>query len=344
MVDPIEFDDALTRVNSLLEQEDLDSAVAYLRTLHPVDSAEIIAELEPEQQAAILDRLNAPELAEVFEQLDEDEMADVAQHLDVETLADVLDEMEPDMAADLLGELEPDAAAELMEQMDEPEEVAALLSYDTETAGGIMNAPPPSLRRFWTVAEAVRFLKDQYKDESQFYYLYVLDRYGHLIGVVNLRAMILAEPEQTIEEIMSRNVISVRATADQEEVAQLLGRYDLLALPVVDDAGMLIGIVHVDDVVDVLEEEATEDIYKLAQLDPTRKLQPHLSLTAQPAALAGHQSGDSVFGRVRGLAFSKHDRPGGGAGCVHADRGRARRQRWHADHDHHGAFVGAQGD
>ena len=272
MVDPIEFDDALTRVNSLLEQEDLDSAVAYLRTLHPVDSAEIIAELEPEQQAAILDRLNALELAEVFEQLDEDEMADVAQHLDVETLADVLDEMEPDMAADLLGELEPDAAAELMEQMDEPEEVAALLSFDTDTAGGIMNAPPPSLRRFWTVAEAVRFLKDQYKDESQFYYLYVLDRYGHLIGVVNLRAMILAEPEQTIEEIMSRNVISVRATADQEEVAQLLGRYDLLALPVVDDAGMLIGIVHVDDVVDVLEEEATEDIYKLAQVDPDSEI------------------------------------------------------------------------
>ena len=272
MVDPIEFNDALTRVNGFLEQSDLDGAVTYLRSLHPVDSAEIIAELEPEQQAAVVDRLQAEELAEVFEQLDEEEMADVAQHLDVETLADVLDEMEPDMAADLLGELEPAEAAEVMEQMDEPEEVAALLSHDTDSAGGIMNAPPPSLRRFWTVAEAVRFLKDQYKDESQFYYLYVLDRYAVLIGVVSLRAMILAEPEQSIEEIMSRNVISVRASADQEEVAQLLGRYDLLALPVVDDAGKLIGIVHVDDVVDVLEEEATEDIYKLAQVSPDSEI------------------------------------------------------------------------
>ncbi|MBK8051498.1 MAG: magnesium transporter [Anaerolineales bacterium] len=118
----------------------------------------------------------------------------------------------------------------------------------------------------------MRFIKAQYHDESQFYYLYVLDRYGHLIGVVSLRAMILAEPEQTIEEIMDHSVISVRASADQEQVAQLLQRYDLVALPVVDEIGKLIGIVHVDDVVDVIEEEATEDIYKLAQLSPDSEI------------------------------------------------------------------------
>jgi len=272
MVDPIQFSDALERTMAFLDGGDLDGAVEYLRTLHPADSAEILAELESEQQAAIMDKLRATELADVFEQLDEDEMADVAQHLDVETLADVLDEMEPDMAADLLGELEPGQAAEVIEQMDEPEDVTSLLTFDPDTAGGIMNAAPPSLRRFWTVAEAVKFLKDQYRDESQFYYLYVLDRYSHLIGVVSLRAMILAEPEQTIEEIMDNTVISVRAGADQEEVAQLLQRYDLVALPIVDDQGKLIGIVHVDDVVDVIEEEATEDIYKLAQVSPDSEI------------------------------------------------------------------------
>jgi magnesium transporter len=272
MVDPIQMSDALERVNAFLEAEQLENAVTYLRSLHPADIAEIIAELEPEQQAGIIEQLQAEELADVFEQLDEDEMADVAQHLNVEMLADVLDEMEPDMAADLLGELEPAQAAEVLGQMDEPEDVTSLLTYDSDTAGGIMNAPPPSLRRFWTVAEAVKFIKAQYADESQFYYLYVLDRNGMLIGVVSLRSMILAEPEQTIEEIMSRNVTSVRATADQEEVAQLLQRYDLVALPVVDDDGRLIGIVHVDDVVDVIEEEATEDIYKLAQVSPDSEI------------------------------------------------------------------------
>ena len=272
MVDPIQMSDALARVGAFLETKDLVNAVAYLRSLHPADIAEILAELEAEDQAAIVEELQAEELADVFEQLDEGEMADVAQHLDVETLADVLDEMEPDMAADLLGELEPEQAAEVLGQMDEPEDVTTLLTHEPDTAGGIMNAPPLSLRRFWTVTEAIKFIKEQYADESQFYYLYVLDRNGVLIGVVSLRSLILAEPQQMLEEIMNRSVISVRAAADQEAVAQLLQRYDLVALPVVDDDGRLIGIVHVDDVVDVIEEEATEDIYKLAQVSPDSEI------------------------------------------------------------------------
>jgi magnesium transporter len=268
MVDPVKFSDALTRVQAFLDGGDLDGAADYLRALHPADSAEILAELEPEQQAAILDRLQTEELAEVFEQLDEEDMADVAQHLDTETLADVLDEMEPDMAADLLGELEPEQAAEVLDQMEEPEDVATLMTYPPDTAGGIMNAAPPSLRRFWTVTEAVRFLKEHYRDEDQFFYIYVLDRFSRLIGLVNLRSLILADPEQTVEEIMDRTVISAVATADQEVVAQILQRYDLLQVPIVDEEQRLIGIVTVDDIVDVIEEEATEDIYKLAQVSP----------------------------------------------------------------------------
>ena len=268
MVDPIEYNDALARMQAFLESGDLDGAADYLRALHPADSAEIIAEIEPEQQAAILDRLQTEELADVFEQLDEEDMADVAQHLDTETLADVLDEMEPDMAADLLGELEPGQAAEVLGQMEESEEVATLMTYPPDTAGGIMNAAPPSFRRFWTVREAVRFLREHYGDEDQFFYVYVLDRFGRLIGLVNLRSLILAEPDQTVEEIMDRTVISAAATADQEVVAQILQRYDLVQVPVVDDEQRLVGIVTVDDIVDVIEEEATEDIYKLAQVSP----------------------------------------------------------------------------
>ncbi|MFN8493196.1 MAG: magnesium transporter [Caldilineaceae bacterium] len=266
MVDPIDIGGTREHVLQLIESNNYDEAVKLLRSLHAVDSAEILTTLDQDQQAAMVERLHAPELAEVFEQMSEGDMAEVAQHLDTEELAEVLDEMEADSAADLLGELEPQEAAEVLEQMDEAAPVASLLSYPDDSAGGIMNLPPPSLRRYMTVAGAIKFLKQHYHDASEIFYLYVLDRDGRLIGVVNLRALVLAESTQTIEEIMSRDVIWVRVDMDQEEAAQILSRYSLMAVPVVNEEEKLVGIITVDDVVDVIEEEATEDIYRLAQV------------------------------------------------------------------------------
>jgi magnesium transporter len=266
MVDPINVNDALAHIQALLELPDLADATAYLRTLHPADAAEVLTWLEPEQVAALVERLEANELADIFAQMSETDMAEVAQHLDVADLAEVLDEMEPDAAADLISELEPEEAAEVLEQMDESEPVTRLLAYDPDTAGGLMNLPPPSLRRQMTVTDAFAFLKKNYRDASEIFYLYVLDRNERLIGVVNLRALILAEPAQTVESIMNREVITARVDMDQEEVAQILSRYDLVAVPVVDGENRLVGIISVDDVVDVIEEEATEDLYRLAQV------------------------------------------------------------------------------
>lgn len=266
MVDPINVVDAFEHTEELLKANQVDAASGYLSTLHPADSAEVIAMLEPGDQALVAARIQPTELADIIEQLDEDEMAEVAEHLDTETLADVLDEMEADMAADLLGELEDAEVAALLAEMDDPSEVRQLLEYPEDSAGGIMNYPPPCLRRWMTVTEAFEFLRTQYGEENELYYLYVLDRYGKLHGVVNLRTLILSQPQQMIDEIMDREVISTNVATDQEEVAQLLARYDLLALPVLNDEGRLVGIITVDDVVDVLEEEATEDIYRLAQV------------------------------------------------------------------------------
>lgn len=268
MVDPIKMEDALAHIGQLLEAGNYDGAAEYVRSLHPADSAEMLTTLEPEDQAVIVVRLEATELAEVFGQMDGEEAAEIAQHLDVEQFASVLDEMEADVAADVLAEVEPEEATALMEQMDEAEHVAPLLAYPEDSAGGIMNLPPPSLRRFWTISEAFQFIKNNYQDANQVFYLYVLDRYGRLIGVINIRALILADPDQTIEDIMLREVISIRVDTDQEEVAQIFSRYDLLALPVVDAEDHLVGIITVDDVVDVIEEEATEDIYHLANVSP----------------------------------------------------------------------------
>jgi magnesium transporter len=267
MVEPLNVNDALAHTQELLEAGEVDLAAEFLRTLHPADSAEVLTWLDTDEQALLVEKLHPPELAEVFAQMSEGDMAEVAQHLDVEELAEVLDEMEPDAAADLINELEPQEAAEVLEQMDEAEPVSRLLAFDPDTAGGIMNLPPPSLRRQMTVAEAFAFVKQHYRDESEIFYLYVLDRFGKLIGVVNLRALILADAHQTVEEIMNRNVVTVRVDADQERVAKTLAHYDLLAVPVVDESDKLVGIITVDDVMDVAEEEATEDIQKLGGLE-----------------------------------------------------------------------------
>ena len=266
MVDPIKMEDALEHIGQMLQDGNFDGAAEYIRTLHPADGAEMLSAMEPSDQAEVVNRMEPDDLAVMFEQMDGEEAAEMGQHLDVESLANVLDEMEADVAADMLSEMEPADATAVLEQMDEAQSVAPLLAYPEDTAGGIMNLPPASLRRFMTVAEAFQFIKTHYHDANQVFYLYVLDRNGRLIGVVNLRALILAEPTQTIEDIMLRDVISIRVDMDQEAVAQIFSRYDLLALPVVDAEDRLVGIITVDDVVDVMEEEATEDIYHLAQV------------------------------------------------------------------------------
>ena len=205
--------------------------------------------------------------------MDEGDAIEVATNLNLESFAVVLDEMEPDMAADLLGEFGPAEASQVLEQMEEGEAIAPLLAYPADSAGGIMNLPPPSLRRYMTVEESFIFVRENYSDVNQIFYLYVLDRNGQLIGVVNLRALILADPDQTIEEVMQRDVISIQVDVDQEEVAKIFAHYDQLALPVVDSDERLVGVITIDDVVDVLEEEATEDIYHLAQVSPNASLQ-----------------------------------------------------------------------
>ena len=266
MVDPIEVQEILSQVSSLLDAGETAEAIRILQELHPADSSEILYELPPEYQAIVLRQMEDEEAADMLEEMDEEDMAEVVQNLSVGELADILDEMEPDMAADLLGEFSNEQTAALLEEMEESDDVAPLLAYPEDTAGGIMNTPRHMLRRQMTAAAAMAFLREHYADEHDLYYLYVLDRQRRLVGIVSLRALVLALPEQTLDEIMDRDVLTVRADTDQEEVARLLSRYNLLALPVVDEEEHLLGLVSVDDVVDVLEEEATEDIYRLAQL------------------------------------------------------------------------------
>ena len=232
-------------------------------------------------QNIILQELPWVEVADVLEELDQEEMVEVVHSLTVAELADVLDEMEPDMAADLIGQLDDETAAELLDEMEAAAGVTPLLAYAEDSAGGIMNSPRHMLHRHMTADQAMQFLREHYDDEHDLYYLYVLDGgepyvpeagpptvadQGRLVGIVSLQTLILADPAVKLEEIMDPEVLTARVDADQEEVARILTRYNLLAVPVVNEEDRLLGIVTVDDVVDVLEQEATEDIYRLAQV------------------------------------------------------------------------------
>ena len=266
MVDPLKFENVWEQVQLLLAQQDQARAAAALAEFHPADSAELLLHLSAQDRSAIVPLLPPESLALILEQMDQDEMGQVVQYLESEALVEVLGEMAPDMAADLLGEMEDTEVATYLEQMEDAAQIAPLLAYEEDTAGGIMNPLKPMLRRHMTVAEATDFLREHYEDQRELHYLYVLDRHGRLIGVISLRAMLVARPEQTLGELMSPDVISVMPETDQEEVARLLARYDLLALPVVDAEGHMLGIVTHDDVVDVAEEEATEDFHKFGSI------------------------------------------------------------------------------
>lgn len=260
----------LEKVHSFLAAQQGEAAIAYIRSLHPVDGAEILTKLEPDDQRAVLQYLTTPDLAELLAEMDESVMAAFVEQIEPGRLVQVLDEMEPDIAADLLGELDEEQRAGLLAQMTNADEVTPLLAYSSDSAGGIMvsarHMARHMLRRHMTVTEAIAFLQRHYQDEDALYYLYVLDRYRHLVGIVSLRTLVLARPQQTLGEIMSSELITLSADVDQEEAARLLSRYHLLALPVVDNEMHLLGVVTVNDVVDVIQEEATEDIYRLAQV------------------------------------------------------------------------------
>ncbi len=195
--------------------------------------------------------------------MEEEEAAEVAARLDVENLARILDEMEPDEAADLLGDIAPDQAAQALAAMEEAEDVRPLLAHADETAGGLMTPTDVLLHQDMTAEEAILHLRALAPDSETIYYLFVVDGEGRLAGVVSLRQLVIASPAARIGDIMDPDVIYVEAGTDQEEAARLMSRYDLLALPVVDKENRFLGLITHDDMVEVLEEEATEDIYRL---------------------------------------------------------------------------------
>ncbi len=268
MSQPVDIDLLLSQVRAALAAGDWNRAVALIESLRPPDQADLFGELPPEEQDALLPRLDVEDSADILEELEDSEAAELAARLDTETLAQILDEMEPDEAADLLGDIPPAQAIQALSAMEEADEVEPLLAHPDETAGGLMTPPLVTLRQEMTAEEAIAHLRALAPDSETVYYLFVVDDENRLVGVVSLRQLIVAPPATRIREIMDPEVIHIHAGADQEEAARLMSRYNLLALPVVDDENHLLGLITHDDLVGVLEDEATEDIYRLSASEP----------------------------------------------------------------------------
>ncbi|MBC7225844.1 MAG: magnesium transporter [Thermoflexales bacterium] len=264
----VDIDLILNQVRAALAAGEWDRAVALIESLRPPDQADLFSELPPEEQDALLPRLDVEDSADILEELEDREAAELAARLDAETLAQILDEMEPDEAADLLGDIPPAQAIQALSAMEEADEVEPLLAHPDETAGGLMTPPTVTLRQDMTTEEAIAHLRALAPDSETVYYLFVVDQENHLVGVVSLRQLIVAPPTTRIRDIMDPEVIHIHAGADQEEAARLMSRYGLLALPVVDDEDRLLGLITHDDLVGVLEDEATEDIYRLGASEP----------------------------------------------------------------------------
>ncbi len=239
---------------------------------HPEDVAELLEDLPEQQVIELLEALPWEIGADVVERLSPDRQVVVMRGLKKESAAELLTEMDPDDRADFLEELEDDEAQAFLDNLepDVVEETQELLGWDPETAGGLMTTQFAGLPPGMTCAEAieeVRRLARQGEVETVSY-IYVIGFGNKLLGVVSLRDLILADPDKTLADVMTEKVVSVKPSDDQELVARVIAKYDLTAVPVVDEMDGMLGVVTVDDVVDVVIEEATEDAQKMGGVVP----------------------------------------------------------------------------
>lgn len=263
---PKDLEEVRRVVRACLEEGSTDKLRRCLQELHPADVAEAFPSINLGQQVKVLRVMEPASAAQVIFELDREILPTLMESLGLQRTADILSSMYTDDAADLLSDLPEDMKQKLLGLMEarEARDVKELLEYGEETAGGIMTTEYVAIHQDMTAGQAIEVLRENAPDAETVYYVYVIDDQNHLVGVLSLRGLILAAPNMRIEEIMRRKVISVNVRTDQEEVARLVAKYDFLAVPVVSDAGELLGIVTVDDVLDVIEREATEDMMRMA--------------------------------------------------------------------------------
>jgi magnesium transporter len=241
--------------------------------LHPADLADLAGALEPELAQRLLQVLPVDVGARMLEHLDEERRALLFANLavtEIDKATALTDEMAADDRADLMADLGEELRAELLGKMDEEEsrDIRQLLSYPERSAGALMTTEFVALPAEATCAEAIEIVRTTAEEMETVYHAYAVDQHGTLLGVVSLRDLVVSPARRAIADVMNPNLVSIGVEDDQEEVARLIAKYDLLALPVVDRHHHIVGIITVDDAIDVVEEEATADLQKLGGVEP----------------------------------------------------------------------------
>ena len=266
--------DPAARVAALLEQDDLDGALALARSLHPADLADALSGIDADIRDLVVERCDPAEIAAALSYIEPHYREGLLVGLPVPHIADVLARVPDDVATDVVQQLPEEIAGRVVARLPEPARraIGELLAHETETAGGRMTGQRVAVLPHRTVREVIAYLRTLRPDAGTPFYLYMIDAQGRLSGVLNLRALLTAPEHQRVSELADTDVISVHIAADQEETARLLKRYNLLALPVVDSEGKLRGTVTADDLLDVLEDEATEDMFRIVGVDEEEDL------------------------------------------------------------------------
>ncbi len=256
------------RIIQSIEQDDLEGFRSYFLGLHRYEQAEVFLSLDESLHSKLYHYLSPDEVALFMDNIDPDEemFERIFDRIDSIYAADILTEMSYDNAVDILSVLSKEKVASLLVLMprEDAKEMRALLNYEEDSAGGIMTTEYISVPQDMTVREALIVVKEQAPEAETIYYVFVIDHHKELVGVLSLRDLIVNDDDEYIEDIMVKRVVSVSAMADQEAVALKMRDYDLLALPVVDYQNHLLGIITADDIMDVIDEEASEDYSKLA--------------------------------------------------------------------------------
>jgi len=252
-------------IQTLLERGDIQEAVERVRSEHPADIADLLELLDEKQRTLLFNRLELDEAGEVLDEISTEATLDLFEAVPDESIADILETLPVDDAAELLAEIGADRAQQILSliEPDEARAIGVLLDYPEQSAGRLMTTEFVRLRESWTVEQTLDRLRRLDGSSEILAYLYVVDSGGHLVGVLPLRVLVTEKPDALIGKIMDPNVISVDATADQEEAARLVAHYDFFAIPVLDAERHLVGIITHDDVVDILQEEFSEDVQRL---------------------------------------------------------------------------------
>lgn len=259
-----------------LLHEDPTQLSAFIDEIHNEDLADLLTLLTEEEAASLLKALSAEEAAPIFERLDDDKQEALVEHIGLQSLAPIVGEMSADDRTDFIEALPDDVGETLLETLEEvdPEaaaEVEELAQWPEDSAGGLMTTDYVSVGPGTSVADVIEAIRNDGTDAETVYYVYVVGKQNKLHGVASLRDLILAKPTDSVDDVMAEMVHAVSPTTDQEEVARTMAKYDFSALPVVGPGQRLLGVITVDDVMDVLTEEQEEDIQRMGAVAPTEE-------------------------------------------------------------------------